>query len=78
MNGNFVTEASGGDDVQLDVAGSVVAWGGVSLGRDLGSTNASEPAEQFTYRPDLLVNMPDAMKVFALRWQEVVPGTFDN
>lgn len=78
MNGNFVTESSGSGDIQLDVAGSVVAWGGVSLGRDLDTTNLTEPAEQFSYRPDLLVNMPEAMKVFALRWQEVVPGTFSN
>lgn len=76
MDDNFVTEASGGNDSQLAVEGSVVTWGSADLRRDLGNSNATLPAEKFTYRPDLLVNMPDSMKVFALRWSEVVPGTF--
>lgn len=72
------TPGSGADDAQLDVQGSIVAWGGVSLGRSLGGAANSAPAEKFTYRPDLLTNMPDKLKVFALRWQEVAPGTFGN
>jgi hypothetical protein len=75
MDGNFVTEA---DSTQLDVQGSVVVWGEFSLGRDLGTSNATIPAEKFTYRADLIANMPDKMKVFALQWQEVVAGTFGN
>jgi hypothetical protein len=66
------------DDAQLVTEGMVVAWGGVSLNRYLGGlTNRTVPAEQFVYRPDLLVNMPAKLKSFALTWQEVVPGTFD-
>lgn len=64
------------DDVQLNVQGSMVAWGGVSLSRDLGSANINTPAEKFGYRPDLIVNMPTKMKTYALEWSEVVPGTF--
>jgi len=75
---SLVTESNGVADVQLGFEGSMVAWGGVALGRDLSASNIDDPAETFTYRPDLLVNMPEKMKVFALRWQEVVPGTFDN
>jgi len=75
---SLVTESNGVADIQLGFEGSMVAWGGVALGRDLSASNIDDPAETFTYRPDLLVNMPEKMKVFALRWQEVVPGTFDN
>jgi hypothetical protein len=82
MNGNFVTETSAsGDDAQLNVAGSVVAWGNVVLNRDLGSGaagNIVSPAELFVYRSDLLVNMPEKMKTFVMQWSEVVPGTFGN
>lgn len=73
---NFITNAIG---VPLEVQGSVVAWTGVSLGRDLGGAgNISNPAEKFIYRPDLLVNMPESMKSFVMQWQEVVPGTYGN
>lgn len=79
LDNNFTTNSvASGDDVQLTVQGSVITWSGVSLGRDLGSTNINTPAEKFTYRPDLIVNMPDKMKIFALRWQEVAPGTVGN
>lgn len=77
VDGATITETNGGNDVPAGFEGSVVSWGGVSLGRDLGAGN-NLPAESFTYRPDLLVNMPDAMKVFALKWEEVVPGTIGN
>ena len=74
MNNNFVTEVSA---TQLVVQGSVVTWGGVSLNRDLGLGN-SVPAEQFVYRPDLLINMPKKMKTFGMEWSEVVPGSYGN
>lgn len=76
IDGVMITESNGSSDVAADFEGSVVAWGGVSLGRDLGANNSNTPGESFSYRPDLLVNMPEAMKVFALKWEEVVPGTF--
>lgn len=75
MDGNWSSGTTGGTDVQLVTGGSIVAWGGVNLQRDLGSSNLSAPGEKFVYRPDLLVNMPDAMKNFLLNWQEVAPGS---
>jgi hypothetical protein len=67
------------NDVQLNVAGSVVAWGILDLHRNLGGIgNSTQPAEKFTHRPDLLTNMPKKMKGFALQWQEVPAGSFGN
>lgn len=76
LDGLIITESNGGTDVAADFEGSVVAWGGVNFGRDLGANNVSTPGESFVHRADLLVNMPESMKVFALKWEEVVPGTF--
>ena len=74
---NSVTEIP--QDVQLVVSGSVVAWGGVNLERNLGIlNNVTTSAELFNYRPDLLLNMPSKMKSFTFRWQEVPAGTFGN
>jgi len=75
IDNTIITESNGGTDVAADFFGSVVAWGGVNFGRDLVASNITSAAERFTYRPDLLTNMPDSMKVFALKWEEVVPGT---
>ncbi len=74
----LTTESNGTSDAPANFEGSMVAWGGVNLGRDLVSDNVSTAAEKFTYRVDLLNNMPDSMKVFALKWEEVVPGTIGN
>ena len=63
-------------DVPLQVEGNVVAWGTFELGRSLLGSNIVSPAEKFVYRPDLLENMPDKMKTFAMNWQEVAPGSF--
>lgn len=79
IDDQFVTNsASPAVDAGLSVQGSIVAWGGVDLNRDLGDANLSSPAERFAYRTDLITNMPDKMKVFSLRWQEVAPGTFPD
>jgi|GEM_PF-3462678 len=77
---NFVTEAKYDKDNDivdspLEVQGTVVAWGEMQLFRNLGIGN-SVPAEKFVYRRDLLANMPEKMKVFAMQWQEVVAGSF--
>ena len=78
-SGVFTTEkVVSGTDVRLVVSGSVVAWGGVSLNRDLGSLGNSVPAEQFVYRPDLLMAMPKKVKTFVMQWQEVTAGTYNN
>lgn len=76
IDSTLSTESNGGTDVAANFQGSVVAWGGVNLGRDLVAGNLNQAGEKFTYRADLLNNMPDSMKVFALKWEEVVPGTF--
>lgn len=78
IDGTLVTESNQVGDVSANFGGSVVSWGGVNLGRDLVANNVVQPGEKFEYRPDLLVNMPENMKVFALRWVEVVPGTIGN
>jgi hypothetical protein len=77
-NQNFNTVSNGTVDTQLTVEGSVVAWGDVSLDRDLVANNSNSPAEKFVYRPDLLISMPDEMKSFVMQWREVVPGTYDE
>lgn len=76
IDNTLITESNGGTDVAANFQGSVVAWRGVNLGRDLVAGNLNQAGEKFTYRADLLNNMPDSMKVFALKWEEVVPGTF--
>lgn len=76
VDGTLITESNGSVDMGLSFEGSMVAWGGVNLGRDLVSGNSLSAGESFRYRPDLLLNMPDSMKVFALKWEEVVPGSF--
>jgi len=79
-DGNFVTQSAyvpnSVDDIALRAEGTVVAWGTLDLNRDLGIGNANAPAELFVYRPDLIVNMPEKMKSFLVRWQEVPAGTF--
>lgn len=76
MDGDFMTEAG---NLPLEVEGSVIAWGTFSsMMRDLGNSNSLTPAEKFSYRQDLLTNMPEEMKSFAMQWQEVVAGTFKN
>lgn len=78
-NGLFITESAGvGGDVQLVVSGSVAAWDGVDLNRDLGVVGNASPAEQFVYRPDLMTTMPKKVKTFVMEWQEVPAGTFGN
>lgn len=78
VDGVLSTESNGMVDVPVEFQGSVVAWGGVNFGRDLVADNLSQAGEKFVYRPDLLTNMPDSMKVFSLKWEEVVPGTINR
>ncbi len=65
------------NDIPLNAEGSFVAWGTIDLRRNLGGIdNTTTPAEKFTHRPDLLINMPAKMKTFAMQWQEVPAGSF--
>lgn len=65
-------DSSSAGHERLNVSGSVVA-DGFSLQRDLGVTNDTTPAESFTFAPELLFTMPDAMKEAPYVWQEVAP-----
>lgn len=67
--GNFVTAA---DSEQLSIRGMVAAYGQVILGRDL-SDNTQNPAELFTYAPDLIFNYPRSLTLKRTRWKEVTP-----
>jgi len=59
---------------RLEVEGTVAAWSGVSLLRDLGGiNNNSNPAVTFTYRPDFLINLPWGFKHNGIQWREVAP-----
>ena len=53
--------------------GSFIAWTNVSLGRDLGTGNATQPAERFNFRPDFVINAPRIMKLAKYVWTEVRP-----
>jgi hypothetical protein len=65
------------NETQLTVAGSTVAWGGMSLLRDMGVANMSAPAERFVYRPDIITAMPAPMKMFMMQWQEIPAGSLE-
>ena len=77
-DGNLNTETNATTDNPLTFEGSMVAWGAVNLGRNLKAFNITTPGETFIYRPDLILNMPNNVKTFAMQWREVVPGTFGN
>lgn len=77
--GNFITESMNPiDDVALNISGSVIAWGSVDFNRDMRNLNVSTPAELVSYRTDLIENMPENMRVFAMEWSEVVPGSLET
>jgi hypothetical protein len=54
MDTNFITESDYVlglvNDVPLDVQGSIVSWGTLSISRNLGAGNSTAPAEKFTHR----------------------------
>jgi len=53
--------------------GMFLAANGFSFGRDLETSFNLEPAEIFTFRPDLLINSPSGLWVTPQTWQEVAP-----
>jgi hypothetical protein len=71
----MVIESTGDEatDIQFRGEGSFVGWDSIEFGRDRGITNNSEPSEEFTYRPDLMVNAPTALKFSRYKWLEQVP-----
>lgn len=62
-------------DSTLWIRGSVAAYSGFSLKRDLGSTtNATTKAELFTFAPDQIMLYPTArLGIRRLNWKEVAP-----
>jgi len=60
-------------DVQFGGEGSFVGWTGISLSRDMYTGNNSAPAEKFTYRPDMFINVPTPMKVYTKEFSPFIP-----
>ncbi len=56
-------------DVQFRGQGTFVGWNSISLSRDQYLTNNTQPAELFTYRPDLTINAPDPILVAKYIWR---------
>lgn len=66
---NFPT--SGGTDSQFKGEGSFIGWNGISLGRTMGAGNNTTPAEEFTFRPDLLINAPEPILISKYVWRQL-------
>ncbi len=61
-------------DLKFIGEGTFAACGGVQVQRDFRSTdNNTLPAALFIYRPDLVRNTPDRMRVPLILWEEVSP-----
>jgi hypothetical protein len=76
IEGIFLAESefkTGVASTQFNARGSVVAYEGVSLQRDLGASNANTPAEVFTYAPDIIATFPSVFTQRRIRWKEVAP-----
>jgi hypothetical protein len=68
---NFYT---GTGSLPLLIKGSVVAYGQVYPGRDLGpALNATTPGTVFEYDPNLFYLYPRKLSVYKMRWKEVAP-----
>jgi len=73
-DGQFRTGTTGtSSDLQLRVRGSIAAYGGASLQRNLGTYNPDAPAEFFEFAPDLALQFPSILGVRNMNWQEVAP-----
>ena len=64
--------ANANNDLNFTYNGSVIAWNGVDLERDLAD-DYGNPAETFVYRPQLLLNVPPFFGIQTMRWREVAP-----
>lgn len=63
---------SGAGTSQLYIRGSVAAYGGMNLERNL-TNNSATPAEVFEYAPDLVFTYPYKLRERRIYWQEVAP-----
>jgi hypothetical protein len=71
--GTLGPDGSGtGQDVPLSVRGSVAAYTGINLQRDLAD-NSAIPAEFFEYAPDQILLFPSTLGVRRINWKEVAP-----
>lgn len=66
------TFATGASATQFFGTGTFVA-GNFSLQRNVDTLNPTTSSEVFTYNPQLLITMPEAMKKLSVSWQEVAP-----
>ncbi|TSC89434.1 MAG: Uncharacterized protein G01um10145_591 [Microgenomates group bacterium Gr01-1014_5] len=77
LEGIFLTDglfSTGAGSSRLYVRGSVIAWGGVALERDLGAgQNSTTASEYFEYAPDLLLTFPRELLRKGKVWREIVP-----
>ena len=72
-DGQFITQAVAvGNDNQLVVKGTVIAWGGVSLNRKL-LNNGLYPAHRFIYDPAMARFAPNLMTNTPVHWQQLPP-----
>jgi len=73
---DVINIASSGDtatEVKFHGEGLFAGISNIILNRNLGDTNNTSPAEEFQFRPDLLINAPDALKIRDSLWREVAP-----
>lgn len=76
LEGVYVADGlfqSGLAATQLWVRGTIAAYGGVSLQRDLGGSNSTTPGELFEFAPDLELLFPGQIGARTVSWQEVAP-----
>ena len=74
LEGIYLADSSfstGAGDTQLRVRGSVAAYGGVSLQRNLDDN--TNPAEFFEFAPDQIVLFPSRLGTRKMDWKEVAP-----
>lgn len=60
-------------DSQFYLRGSMVAYGGVNLQRDMLTENNTTPAELFEYLPDQIRLFPSVLGYRKINWKEVAP-----
>lgn len=65
--GQFITQSGSN---RLNVRGTVVANGGVSLSRNTETVN---PSETFTFAPEYILNFPQSLRSTRAFWREVAP-----
>lgn len=76
LEGIYVADNSFSDTggtKQLHIRGSLAAYGGVQMLRNLGDPNMSKPSELFEYAPDQILLFPSEFGSIKTTWKEVAP-----